>query len=47
MEQYLCKLYYDLTVLFRTLVLVLSAKKVKQDKKDKEISKDDLEQWPK
>jgi len=45
MEQYLRKLYYDLNTAVSYTSLSALWKKVKQDKKDKEISKDDLGQW--
>jgi len=45
MEQYLRKLYYDLSSPVSYTSFSALWKKVKHDKKDKEISKDDLEQW--
>jgi len=45
MEQYLRKLYYDLNSPVSYAGFSALWKKVKQDKKDKEIGKDDLEQW--
>jgi len=45
MEQYLRKLYYDLNSLVLYTSFSAFWKKVKQDKINKEISKDNLEQW--
>jgi len=45
MGQYLRKLYYNLDSPVSYTSFSALWKKVKQDKKDKEISKDDLEQW--